>query len=201
MTIAFGAQSILPLVTQESSTLASPIEGVWLLLQTYGVLFLAFAYARRTRVRLLGESTSANLIVGALVTIAFLGVIVLARAYGMVDAAPLLGQFLLRWVIVITSIYLVSETLRNWSLTQKASQGIVTIAFVFFVIEQLGFILALANLGGVPIFMAYEGRILGLFVLNTILIVRIRKDDPLIVLKRLGLAAPVHSRALEMQLR
>ena len=201
MTIAFGAQSILPLVTQESSTLASPVEGVWLLLQTYGVLFLAFAYARRTRVRLLGESTSANLIVAALVTLAFLGVVVLARAYGMVDAAPLLGQFLLRWVIVLTSIYLVSETLRNWSLTQKASQGIVTIAYVFFIVEQLGFILALANLGSVPVFMAYEGRILGLFVLNSILIVRIRKDDPLAVMKRLGLAAPVHSRALEMQMR
>jgi len=201
MTVAFAVQSLLPLIVEGPSTLASSIEAVWLLLQTYGVLFLAFAYARRTRLRLIGESTTANLLVAVLVTVAFLGVVLVSRAYGMVDAAPLLGQFLLRWVIVMTSVYLVSETLRNWSLTQKASQGIVTIAYVFFVIEQLGFILALANLGGVPFFMAYEGRILGLFVLNTILILRIRKDDPLAVMKRLGLAAPVHARALEMQLR
>jgi len=201
MTIAFAVQSLLPFVVEQSSILASPVGAVWLLMQTYGMLFLAFAYARRTRMRLVGESTTASVLVGALVTVAFLGLVLLSSSYGMIEAAPLLGEFLLRWVIVATTIYLVYETLRNWLMTQKASQGIVTIAFVFFIIEQLGFILALANLGSVPVFMAYEGRILGLFVLNIILMVRVKKDDPLAVIKRLGLAAPVHARALEMQLR
>jgi hypothetical protein len=201
MMVAFAAQTIMPLLIQGSSMLASPVEAVWLLTQTYGVLFLAFVYARRTRLRLLGESTSADLFLAALVTVAFLGVVILARAYGMVDAAPLLGEFLLRWVIVAASIYLVYETLRNWWLTQKASQGIVTIGFAFFVIEQLGFVLALANFGSVANFIAYEGRILGLFVLNAILIVRIKKDDPVAVMKRLGLVAPVHARAPEMRVK
>jgi hypothetical protein len=165
------------------------------------VLFLAFAYARRTRVRLLGESTTIDLLVGALVTLVFLSVIFVAGSYGMVDVALLGGGFLLRGVIVAASIYLVYETLRNWWFTQKASQGIVTIGFVFFLIEQLGFILAMSNLGSVAVFLAYEGRIMGLFVLNAILIVRIRKDDPIIAMRRLGLVAPVHARVPEMQLK
>jgi hypothetical protein len=201
MTVAFAVQSIVPILVQGLPTLASPAVAVWLLIQTYGVLFLAFAYARRTRVRLLGESTTIDLLVGALVTLVFLSVIFVAGSYGMVDVALLGGGFLLRGVIVAASIYLVYETLRNWWFTQKASQGIVTIGFVFFLIEQLGFILAMSNLGSVAVFLAYEGRIMGLFVLNAILIVRIRKDDPIIAMRRLGLVAPVHARVPEMQLK
>jgi hypothetical protein len=167
------------------------------------VLFLAFAYARRTRVRLLGESTTIDLLVAALVTLVFLAVIFVAGSYGMIDAALMEGGFLLRAVVIVAFIYLVYETLRNWWFTQKASQGIVTIGFVFFLIEQLGFVLAMSNLGSVAVavFLAYEGRIMGLFVLNAILIVRIRKDDPIIAMRRLGLVAPVHARVPEMQLK
>jgi hypothetical protein len=201
MTVAFAVQSIMPILVQGLPTLASPVEAVWLLIQTYGVLFLAFAYARRTRVRLLGESTTIDLVVAALVTLVFLAVIFLAGSFGMVDVALTEGGFLLRGVIMAGSIYLVYETLRNWWFTQKASQGIVTIGFICFVIEQLGFILAMLSLGSVAVFLAYEGRIIGLFVLNAILIVRIRKDDPIIMMRRLGLVAPVHARAPEMRLK
>jgi hypothetical protein len=200
MTVAFAVQSIMPILVQGLPTLAS-VEAVWLLIQTYGVLFLAFAYARRTRVRLLGESTTVDVLVGVLVTLVFLAVIFVAGSYGMVDVALLGGGFFLRGVIMVASIYLVYETLRNWWFTQKASQGIVTIGFVFFLIEQLGFTLAMSNLGSVAVFLAYEGRIMGLFVLNAILIVRIRKDDPIIAMRRLGLVAPVHARVPEMQLK
>jgi hypothetical protein len=200
MTVAFAVQSIMPVLVQGLPALASPVEGVWLLTQTYGVLFVAFAYARRTRVRLLGESTTFDLLVAALVTLVFLAVIFLAGYYGMIDAALMEGELVLRGVIMASSIYIVYETLRNWWLTQRASEGIVTIGFVFFLIEQVGFILAMSNLGSVAVFLAYEGRIMGLFVLNVILIVRIRKDDPIIAMRRLGLVAPVHARVAEMRL-
>jgi small basic protein len=108
--------------------------------------------------------------------------------------ASLDGEFFLRAVILAAAIYLIYETLRNWALTQKASQGIVTIGFVFFLIEQLGFIFAMMNFGSVAVFLAYEGRIMGLLLLNAVLIVGIRKDDSVAVLRRLGLGAPAHDR-------
>jgi hypothetical protein len=79
-------------------------------------------------------------------------------------------------------------------MTQKASQGIVTIGFVFFLVEQLGFILAMWSLGSVAVFLAYEGRIMGLFLLNALLVLGIKKDDPIAVLRRLGLGARAHDR-------
>jgi hypothetical protein len=198
MTVAFAVQSIMPILVQGLPALAVPVEAVWLLIQTYGVLFIAFAYARRTRVRILGESITIDLLVAGLVTLVFLAASFLAVFYGIIDGAIIGGAVILRGTIVAASIYLVYETFRNWQLTQKASQGIVTIGFVCFLIEQLGFILAMSNLGSVAVFLAYEGRVMGLFVLNAILIVHIRKDDPIIAMRRLGLVAPVHARMPSM---
>lgn len=199
MTVAFAVQAVQPVLVAGSPSLESPLEAVWLLMQTYGVLFLAFAYARRTWVRLLGESTSFDLLVAVLVALVFLGVILLTRAYGTVDAALINGEIFLRGIIMAGTIYLVYETFRNWSLTQRASQGIVTIAYALFTVEQLGFILALGNLGPVATFLAYEGRMLALFLLNAILIVGIKKGDPVAVMRRLGLAGPAHSRPTPLQ--
>jgi hypothetical protein len=99
-------------------------------------------------------------------------------------------------VIIVATIYLMYETLRNYNLTHRASQGFVTIGFAFFLIEQLGFTLALGYAGAVGTFLAYEGRTLGLLVLNAVLIVGVKKDDLVMVMKRLGLAAPAHSRVI-----
>jgi len=200
MTVAFLIQSITPFVAQASPELVSSVEAVSLLTLTYGVLFIAFVYARRTRLRVFGESTSIDLLVGALVTLVFLGVIVLTQGSGMTYAASN-GEFLLRAIVVAAFIYLVYETFRNWSLTQKASQGIVTIGFAFFLVEQIGFILSMLNFGPVAVFLAYEGRIMALFVLNATLTVGIKKEDPIAVMRRLGLVAPVHSRAPELFLK
>jgi hypothetical protein len=197
MTVAFVVQAFEPFLTSFSPLLGSPVEAVWLLTQAYGALFLALAYARRTRLHLLGESTSAALLTAALVTLAFLGITFATPVAGATGVGSLDGEFFLRAVILAAVIYLIYETLRGWVLTQKASQGIVTIGFVFFLIEQLGFIFVMLNFGSVAVFLAYEGRIMGLFLLNALLVLGIRKDDSVAVLRRLGLGAPAHSRPLQ----
>jgi len=201
ITIAFAVQSIFPFLIQGLPQLGSPAEAVWLLTQTYGMLFVVFVYARRTRVRLLGESTSIDLLVAALVTLVFLAVVAVTLMSGTITTASTNGVLLLRVVIIGASAYLVYETFRNWTLTQRASQGIVTIGFAFFIVEQIGFILATWNLGPVAVFLAYEGRLMGLFVLNIVLIIGVKKNDPIAIMKRLGLVAPVHSRAPELLTR
>ena len=200
MTLAFSIQFLLPLLLPGPAVLTSTAFAVATLIRTYGTLFIAFAYAKRTRVRVLGESTTFDLLVAALVTLVFLGVVFLTQATGAAEAA-LNGQLLLRIIMVGAFSYLVYETFRNWALTQKASQGIVTVGFAFFIIEQIGFILAMANFGSVALFLAYEGRIMGLFVLNAVLTVGIKKEDPISVMRRLGLVAPVHYRAQELLLK
>jgi hypothetical protein len=201
MTVAFVVQALQPFLVSSSPLLGSPVEAVWSLIETYGVLFLAFAYARRTRLRLLGGSTLADLLVAILVTLIFLVVVfaTLAFGFGEVDAASTNGEFFLRAVIMAATIYLMYETLRNWKLTQKASQGIVTISFAFDLVAQAGFVLVLGNLGSVATFLAYEGRILFLFLFNAVLIIGVKKEDPVAVIRRLGLAAPAHSRSSLLQ--
>ncbi len=71
MTVAFFVQSLQPFLVSSSPLLGSPVEAVWLLIETYGVLFLTFAYARRTRLLLLGESETVDLLVAGLVTLVF----------------------------------------------------------------------------------------------------------------------------------
>ena len=167
MTVAFVIQSVAPLVAEFLPQLASPVEAVSLLTLSYGVLFIAFVYARRTRLRLFGESTSIDLLVAALVTLVFLVVTVLPSTYGIATPATLNGEFLLRGIIVAASLYLVYETFRNWALTQKASQGIVTVGFAFFIVEQVGFILSMLNLK--CLFPAAKMAALSLFIWNSLI--------------------------------
>jgi hypothetical protein len=198
MGIAFAVQVLEPFLVSGSPLLGLPVAAVTLLTQAYGILFLAFAYARRTGLRILGQSTIADLLVATLVTVALFGVVFLTQAVGAVNAVPLSAELFLRGVIIVATIYLMYETLRNWSLTHRASEGFVTIGFSFFLVEQLGFTLALGNLGAVATFLAYEGRVLGLFVLTAVLVVGVRKGDLLTTLKRLGLGAPAHSRPTQL---
>ncbi len=193
-TVAFAAQTLQPFIAS-GSPLGLPIGVVWLLTQTYGMLFLAFAYARRTGLRFLGESTILVLVAAATVTVMVFVLIFLSLTFGDADVVPLNTELFLRTVIIAGTLYLMYETLRSWSLTHRASEGFVTIGFAFFLAEQLGFILVLANLGSSATFLAYEGRTLGLFVINAVLIVGVRRGDLLVVLKRLGLGAPAHERA------
>jgi hypothetical protein len=75
----------------------------------------------------------------------------------------------------------------------------MTIGFAFFLAEQIGFMLAIGNLG--PVVPSWhEGRIPGLFVLNAVLIEGVKRGDLLTTLKRLGLGAPVHTRAAPLPL-
>ena len=201
ITVAFAVQVLEPFLVSTSPLLGLPVSVVSLLTQTYGMLFLAFAYARRTGLRVLGKSTLADLMATALATVVLFGIIFLTEAVGAVDSVPLNAALFLRAVNMAAIIYLMYETLRNWSLTHRASEGFVTIGFAFFLVEQMGFTLALGSLGSVATFLAYEGRTLGLFVLIAVLFVGVRKGDLLAVLKRLGLGAPAHATVRPLRLQ
>jgi hypothetical protein len=196
ITVDFLIQLLEPFLVSDSPVLGLPVRGVSLLIRMYGTLFLVFAYARRTRFPLLGESTTAALLAAALITLAFFGSIFATTALTTAESVPVVAELFLRIVIIAATVYLIYETLRNYNLTHRASQGFVTIGFAFFLVEQLGFTLALGYMGAVATFLAYEGRTLGLLVLNAVLIVGVKKDDLVMVMKRLGLAAPAHSRVI-----
>jgi hypothetical protein len=195
ITVDFLIQLLEPFLVSDSPVLGLPVTGVSLLIRMYGTLFLVFAYARRTRFPLLGESTTAAPLAAALITLAFFGSMFATTAL-TAESVPVVAELFLRIVIIAATVYLIYETLRNYNLTHRASQGFVTIGFAFFLVEQLGFTLALGYVGAVATFLAYEGRTLGLLVLNAVLIVGVKKDDLVMVMKRLGLAAPAHSRVI-----
>jgi hypothetical protein len=201
ITVAFLIQVLEPFLVSSLPVLGLPVRGLSLLIQTYGTMFLVFAYARRTRFRFLGESTAAEVLTAVFITAAFFGSVFAAQAFGTAETVPIAAELFLRTVIIAATIYLMYETLRNWNLTHRASEGFVTIGFSFFLIEQLGFTLALGYLGSVATFLAYEGRTLGLFMLNAVLIVGVRKGDFVVVIKRLGLGAPAHSRTISLTMQ
>jgi hypothetical protein len=197
--VGFGLMAIAFATNTVISSLPTGMPGIGLLLgtvfaltQTYGVLFLALTYARRTRLRLIGESTSLEFAVPSLVTAGVL-VYVLNQQLTLPSATPSSSMNIsLRVVMAICSLYLVYETERSWSLTKRAGEVLVIVAFALFFIEQLGFILSDLNLGDVAVFLGYEGRVLGLVLLVAVTFVGIRKGDLTTVIKRLGLTAPAH---------
>lgn len=192
ITVAYVTETALLLLPPAAQF---PTNVVYLLTQTYGFLFLAFVYARRTRLPYIGESALIELASALVLTIIIIAesMVAVPIQYSQNVASPTVTvNLFVRMLILLTTIYLVYETARNWSLTKKASQGFVVIGFAFLIVEQLGFILALANVGPVAIFLGYEGRLLGLFVLNAVLYVGVQKSDSITILKRLGLGAPVH---------
>jgi len=168
------------------------LDAIFLLVQTYGLLFLALTYARRTRLKLVGESFSIELAIPSIVTILVLGYVLVYGNLTSVSAVPLSMNLSLRGVMLLASLYLVYETARSWILSQRASVGFVTIGYALLVVEQLGFLLQEAQLGDFGVLLAYEGRIVGLFVLLAITHLAIKQGDRQTILRRLGLIALAH---------
>jgi hypothetical protein len=184
MTIAFAASTL------EFFGGGLILDAIFLLVQTYGLLFIALTYARRTRLKLVGESVSIELAIPSIVTILVLGYVLVYENPISLSTVPLSMNLSLRSVMLLASLYLVYETVRNWILTQRASEGFVTIGYGLLVIEQLGFLLQLAQVGDVAVLLGYEGRIVGLFVL--LAITHLATKDPATILRRLGLTALAH---------
>lgn len=166
------------------------LEALFLLVQTYGLLFIALTYARRTRLRFLGESASIELAIPSIVTVLVLGYVLVYENPSSLTVVPLSMNLSLRSVMLLASLYLVYETARNWTMTQRASEGFVTIGYGLLVVEQLGFLLQAGQVGDVGVLLGYEGRIVGLFVLLAVTHLAIR--DPAAILRRLGLTALAH---------
>jgi hypothetical protein len=194
----FGLMAISSIVNVANLGLASSAPGiglvvgfVQLLTGTYGLLFVALSYARRTRFRFIGASTSVELAIPSFITLVVLFTIFLEGST-LPNAVPPNVELMLRTVIAIAALYLVYETERNWRLTKRGGEGVVIVGFGLLFVEQIGFILAAWNFGVVALFLGYEGRILGLIVLNAITHLGLRAGDTSTTLKRLGLEALAH---------
>ena len=189
--IAIGFIMGIPyLIVDASMVSVRLVTGVIsLLTQTYGLLFISLTYARKTRLRILGESIILEIAIPALITIGAVTSVLISDP--TTGAAISILETPLRVVMAFSTLYVVYETERNWSFTQKASEGIVAVAFGFLFVEQLGFLLVPFNFGGVAIFLAYEGRIVGLAILIALTVLGMRRAD-FNVLKRLGLTALAH---------
>jgi hypothetical protein len=192
LTVSFAAEALTALALPNTPILGQSLLFAFLLTQTYGFLFLAFTYARRTRLRFVGGSSMGVFASAVGVTVLLLGSILADGLPMQTNSIPLGSQLLARVVAICAILYVIYETGRNWSFTRKASEGFVSIAFVFFLVAQLGFALSLVNVGDEATFLGYEGRVLGLFILNAILYVGVKPDDFMSTLKRLGLVAPAH---------
>jgi hypothetical protein len=160
-----------------------------LLTQTYGLLFISLTYARKTRLRILGESIILEIAIPTLITIAAVTFVLISDP--TTGAAVSTLESPLRVVMALCALYVLYETERNWNFSQRASEGIVAVAFAFLFIEQIGFLLATFDFREVAIFLAYEGRIVGLAILIAVTLIGIKKAD-VNVLKRLGLTALAH---------
>jgi len=165
---------------------------IYLITQTYGLLFLGFTYARRTRLRLIGESTPIELAVAVLVTLILFVPVFASPVSVSPDRLPVGIELFLRTIAVLLTCYLIYETARNWTFSQKAVEGYVVIGFVLLIVGHIGFILAALGMGIIAVFLGYEGRLVGLFMLNAVVLVGVKKDDFMMMLKRLGLAAMAH---------
>jgi len=195
----FGLMAIASAMNVVSLGLASSVPGmgliigiIQLLTGTYGLLFIALTYARRTRLKFIGASTSVELAIPSLVTVTVLICTILWGGSSSPNSVPENVEFMLRSVMAIAALYLVYETERNWSLTKRGSEGVVVIGFALLFVEQIGFMLAAWNFRDVATFLGYEGRILGLIILNAVTHASLKAGDTSRVLKRLGLVAPAH---------
>ncbi len=142
--------------------------------------------------RIVGESFSIELAIPIIVTILVLGYAIGYENLAALNAVPLSMNLSLRGVMALATVYLVYETARNWALTQKASEGFVTLGYALLAVEQLGFLLQAEQFGDVGLLLAYEGRIAGLFVLLAVTHLAIKKGDTAAILRRLGLTALAH---------
>ena len=189
--IAIGFVTGIPNLTPDVNVASiRVVTGVIsLLTQTYGLLFISLTYARKTRLRILGESIILEIAIPALITIGAVTFVLVSDP--TTGAAISTLETPLRVVMAMCALYVLYETERNWSFTQRASEGTVAVAFGFLFVEQIGFLLAHFDFGDVAIFMGYEGRMLGLTILVALTYFGIRKAD-FNVLRRLGLSGLAH---------
>jgi len=189
--IAIGFITGIPNLTADVSVPSIRVVTgvVSLLTQTYGLLFISLTYARKTRLRILGESIILEIAIPALITIGTVTFVLISDP--TTGAAISILETPLRVVMAMCALYVLYETERNWSFTQRASEGTVAVAFGFLFIEQIGFLLARFDFGDVAMFLGYEGRVLGLIILIALTVLGIRKAD-FNVLRRLGLSGLAH---------
>ena len=165
---------------------------VYFLLETYGMLFLALTYARRTRLKFIGESFSIELAIPGLVTVVVVAYALTFENVALSFSVPPTMELSLRAVMALAAAYLIYETSRNWDLTHRAEAGAVIFAYAAFLVEQVGFMMSMRWFPDVTTFLGYEGRIVGMLLLLGVCSVSVRKDDFTTIIKRLGLAAPAH---------
>ncbi len=165
---------------------------LYFLLETYGILFLALTYARRTRLKFIGESFSIELAIPSLVTVVVVAHALTLENVALSSSVPPTMELSLRAIMALAAAYLVYETSRNWSLTRRAGEGAVIFAYTALFVEQVGFIMSMQWYPEVTTFLGYEGRIVGLLLLLGLCSISVRKDDFTAIIKRLGLAAPAH---------
>jgi hypothetical protein len=192
LTLAFISKLIIVLVNATELKWGILLGVVYFLLETYGFLFLALTYARRMRLKFIGESFAIELAIPGLIT---LTVVVhalffenLAQSFYVTPTMELS----LRFVMLVTAAYLTYEAWRNWSLTRRAGEGAVIFAYASLFFSQVGFIVGSGWFPEVATFVGYEGRIVGLLLLLGLCSVSVKKRDYTTIEKRLGLAAPAH---------
>jgi len=165
---------------------------IYLLLETYGVLFLAFTYARRTRLKLIGESFSIELAIPGFVTVVVVIHAITFENIAFSYTAPPTMEISLRIVMALAAAYLTYEAARNWNLTRRAGEGAIIFAYAAMFVEQVGFVMSMWFFPDVATFLGYEGRFVALLLLTGLCWVRVGKGDFTTVIKRLGLAALAH---------
>jgi len=192
LTLAFISNLFIALFNTTQLRGGLLLSVVYFLLETYGVLFLALTYARRTRLKFLGESFSVELAIPGLVTLAVVGHALAFENISLSSSVSPTMELSLRAVMALAALYLVYETSRNWSLTRRSGEGAVIFAYVALLVEQVGFMASMQWFPDVTTFLGYEGRIVGLLLLLGVCSVSVKKNDFTTVIKRLGLAAPAH---------
>ena len=192
LALAFITNSIIALINATQLKGGLLLSVVYFLLETYGILLLALTYARRTRLKLIGESFSIELAIPGLVTVAVVAHALAFENVALSYSIPPTMELSLRSVIAFAELYLVYETSRNWSLTRRAGDAAVIFAYAALLVEQVGFILSMQWFPDVMTFLGYEGRIIGLLLLLGVCSVGVKKDDFAKVIKRLGLAVQAH---------
>jgi len=159
---------------------------------TYGLLFISLTYARRTRFRIVGESIILEIAIPSIITIWAVTYVIVSHEFASASIIVSSLEIPLRCVMALAALYVFYEAERSWRFTQKASEGIVAVAFAFLFVEQIGFILAAQGFGEIASFVGYEGRILGLLILIAVTTFGTAKGNYTLVLRRLGLTAPAH---------
>jgi hypothetical protein len=192
LTLAYAANLIIVAFNATQVKGGLLLSVVYFFLETYGILFIALTYARRTRLKFIGESFSIELAIPGLITIVIVAHALIFENVALSFSVPPTMELSLRAVMALAAAYLVYETCRNWSLTRRVGEGVIVFAYAALFVEQVGFMMSMQWFPDVTTFLGYEGRIVGLLLLLGVCSVGVKKDDFAKVIKRLGLSAQAH---------